>query len=266
MDFVEDIRENPMIGVLLTATTLGSILLAYLVVRMFENASKEYIMLKPPTKDGDVSSSFHLPLIEKEQVSHDTRRFRFALTSEKHVLGLPVGQHISLRYTDEEGKLVMRSYTPITGHDQKGYVDLLVKVYFKGVHPKFPEGGKMSQYLEQLKIGDMIEVSGPKGKLTYVGKGVIHIKHRVKDPKPEIRKANKIVMIAGGTGITPMLQVLRYALMEPGYVCHLICSSDSNSFFLIGTIRNFIYYMRIKRKKIFYVVKRLIKWLKCIKI
>ena len=39
-----------------------------------------------------------------------------------------------------------------------GFVDLVVKVYFKDVHPKFPDGGKMSQYLNDMKIGDSIDV------------------------------------------------------------------------------------------------------------
>ena len=28
----------------------------------------------------------------------------------------------------------------------------------KDVHPKFPDGGKMSQYLNDMKIGDSIDV------------------------------------------------------------------------------------------------------------
>lgn len=48
---------------------------------------------------------------------------------------------------------------------------LSYQVYLKGVHPKFPEGGKMSQYLNSLKIGDMVEFRGPSGLLTYTGKG-----------------------------------------------------------------------------------------------
>ena len=36
---------------------------------------------------------------------------------------------------------------------QVGFFDLVVKVYFKDTHPKFPDGGKMSQYLESLGIG-----------------------------------------------------------------------------------------------------------------
>lgn len=48
---------------------------------------------------------------------------------------------------------------------------LSCQVYLKGVHPKFPEGGKMSQYLNSLKIGDVVEFRGPSGLLTYTGKG-----------------------------------------------------------------------------------------------
>ena len=34
-------------------------------------------------------------LIQKKSVSHDTRKFTFALQSKKHVLGLPVGMSMS---------------------------------------------------------------------------------------------------------------------------------------------------------------------------
>lgn len=79
-------------------------------------------------------------LIEKENISHDVRRFRFALPSKKHVLGLPIGQHISLKYVDNEGKEVQRSYTPVSSDDDKGFVDFVIKIYFKNVHPRFPDG------------------------------------------------------------------------------------------------------------------------------
>ena len=48
---------------------------------------------------------------------------------------------------------------------------VLQQVYFKNVHPKFPEGGKMSQHLESMSIGDFIDVRGPNGLLVYEGKG-----------------------------------------------------------------------------------------------
>lgn len=46
-----------------------------------------------------------------------------------------------------------------------------LQVYFKDTHPKFPAGGKMSQYLENMNIGDTIEFRGPNGLLVYQGKG-----------------------------------------------------------------------------------------------
>lgn len=45
------------------------------------------------------------------------------------------------------------------------------QIYFKDVNPKFPEGGKMSQYLESLKLNDVIDFRGPSGLLIYKGKG-----------------------------------------------------------------------------------------------
>lgn len=46
-----------------------------------------------------------------------------------------------------------------------------MQVYAANVHPRFPEGGKMSQYLDAMSIGDTIDVRGPSGKLTYLGQG-----------------------------------------------------------------------------------------------
>lgn len=78
-------------------------------------------------------------------------------------------------------------------------MDLVIKVYLKGVHPKFPEGGKMSQYLNSLKIGDVVEFRGPSGLLTYTGKGNFSIQPDKKSPA-EPRVAKSLGMIAGGTG------------------------------------------------------------------
>lgn len=85
-------------------------------------------------------------LIEKEDISHDVRRFRFELPSSKHIIGLPIGQHISLKYVDNEGKDVIRSYTPVSSDDDKGIVDFIIKVYFRDSNPRFPDG-KLSAVL-----------------------------------------------------------------------------------------------------------------------
>ena len=76
-------------------------------------------------------------------------------------------------------------------------MDLLIKVYFK--NERFPKGGQLTQYLHQLEIGERIKISGPKGKIKYLGNG------RFDFLKKKFQKSfKKMSFVAGGTGITPM--------------------------------------------------------------
>jgi len=63
--------------------------------------------------------------------------------------------------------MIERKYTPISSVDVKGYVDLLIKVYRPNEHPKFPEGGKLTPWLESLELNKFMQISGPYGKLEY---------------------------------------------------------------------------------------------------
>lgn len=168
---------------------------------------------KAPVALQDPTVKYPLKLIDREEVSHDTRRFRFALPSMEHILGLPVGQHIYLS-ARIDGQLVIRPYTPVSSDDDKGYMDLVIKVYFKDVNPKFPEGGKMSQHLNNMAVGDFIDVRGPNGLLVYEGQGNFLIRPD-KKTDPVQRSVKKVGLIAGGTGITPMLQLIRQILKDP---------------------------------------------------
>ena len=42
------------------------------------------------------------------------------MPTARMVLGLPIGQHITFKFTDEEGKEVFRPYTPVTDDDTPG--------------------------------------------------------------------------------------------------------------------------------------------------
>jgi NAD(P)H-flavin reductase len=99
----------------------------------------------------------------------------------------------------------MRAYTPASSDDELGYFDLVIKIYRANEHPRFPDGGKMSQYLDSLAIGDTIEVKGPVGHMHYLGYGNYTL-----DKVPH--STARINMIAGGTGITPMYQVIKAIL------------------------------------------------------
>lgn len=70
-----------------------------------------------------------------------------------------------------EGEEVSRKYTPISPIDQTGTFDLLIKVYHKNIHPDFPEGGKLTQYLEKLELNSIVNMRGPIGRFFYSGNG-----------------------------------------------------------------------------------------------
>eukprot|EP01025_Chloroclados_australasicus_P043903 TRINITY_DN4713_c0_g2_i1.p2 TRINITY_DN4713_c0_g2~~TRINITY_DN4713_c0_g2_i1.p2 ORF type:complete len:856 (+),score=123.10 TRINITY_DN4713_c0_g2_i1:117-2684(+) len=153
----------------------------------------------------DPKKKIAFPLIEKIVINHNTAIFRFGLQTPQHKFGLPVGKHIFL-YAEIDGKTVLRAYTPASSDDDLGHFDLLVKIY-RPLLPKFPRGGLMSQYLDLMKIGDTIDVKGPLGEFVYLGKGEYSHKH-------EKKHTRYISMIAGGTGITPMYQVINAILKD----------------------------------------------------
>ncbi|XP_028757496.1 inducible nitrate reductase [NADH] 2 [Neltuma alba] len=163
----------------------------------------------PPLRSAALNPREKIPckLVSKTSISHDVRLFRFALPSEDQIMGLPVGKHIFVCATIED-KLCMRAYTPTTSVDEVGYFDLVVKIYFKGVHPKFPNGGLMSQHLDSLPIGSVVEVKGPLGHIEYTGRGQF-----LDHGKPKFAK--RLAMLAGGTGITPVYQVAQAILKDP---------------------------------------------------
>nr|ALP32221.1 cytochrome b5 reductase [Phaffia rhodozyma] len=127
------------------------------------------------------------PLIKRVDISSNTAVYRFGLPSPTAILGLPIGQHIQIQATIND-KVVTRSYTPTSSDDDQGFFELLIKVY---------EKGNISKHIDGLKIGDSIKVKGPKGQFVY-----------------DKNLASHLSMIAGGTGITPHLQIIRAALKD----------------------------------------------------
>ena len=142
-----------------------------------------YSSLKSPVLFKNEFKSFKL--VEKLQISPNTAIYTFALPNKTDVLGLPIGQHISIGQVINE-KEIVRSYTPVSSDDDKGVFKLLIKTY---------PTGNISKMVDELNIGDSIKVKGPKGNFVYSNGLCDHIG-----------------MIAGGTGITPMLQIIKAVL------------------------------------------------------
>lgn len=124
-----------------------------------------------------------LPLVKKTQITPNVFRLTFSLPTTSTVLGLPIGQHVTIK-ADIRGETVARSYTPVSNNSDLGILELVIKVY--------PDGKLTNNYLAHLEVGDEVLFRGPKGAMKY---------------QPNLCK--KIGMIAGGTGITPMFQVIR---------------------------------------------------------
>lgn len=70
----------------------------------------------------------HSKLVKKTDISHDSKIFRFALETETQNLGMPIGHHVYLRFKNQDGQFCQRAYTPFSGNELKGYVDILVSV------------------------------------------------------------------------------------------------------------------------------------------
>lgn len=124
-----------------------------------------------------------LPLVRKDTSSPNVYRFVFQLPSLNDAIGIPIGQHVAIKATIN-GEAVSRSYTPTSNNVDRGLLELVIKCY--------PDGLLTGQYLEKIQIGERVEFRGPKGAMRY-NKGI----------------CKKIGMIAGGTGITPMYQLIR---------------------------------------------------------
>lgn len=128
--------------------------------------------------------------------NHNTAIYTFELPTGS-ASGLPVASCVVVKSAADssaplqsaEGKPIIRPYTPISPSEQEGELTFMIKRY---------EEGKMSQHIHGLKVGESLGIKGPISKFPY-----------------EANQFDEVGMIAGGSGITPMHQILTYALKNP---------------------------------------------------
>jgi nitrate reductase (NAD(P)H) len=151
-----------------------------------------------------------LILSEKVHLSTTLRKYIFSLPEGcNDKLEIPVGAHLFIKLKEDindrspKPKMVIRAYTP--SYITKNTIEFVIKVYFPfGTIP----GGKMTQALDQIRVGETVDFKGPAVHIEYNGNGSFTFHE-----KKIIQSATHIGMIAGGTGITPMWQMIK-ALQE----------------------------------------------------
>lgn len=129
-----------------------------------------------------------LELIDKTVISKNSAIYRFKLNHEDEVLKVPTGHHVACCF-NIDGKDEIRYYSPISNEFDTGFFDILVKSY--------PQG-KVSKRFAMLKEGQTVKFRGTVGRLEY-----------------KTNMAKEIGLIAGGSGITPILQVITKIITTP---------------------------------------------------
>lgn len=139
-----------------------------------------------PRRDLPVWQGQSTPLCVTEIIreTHDVYTYRFQGDPLCRFVYLP-GQFCTL-VLNIDGKKVVRSYSISSAPTRPFTLEITVK--------RVP-GGLVSNWLaDNVKVGDRIEISGPKGKFTL-------------EPGKIPRK---ILFIGGGSGITPLMSMTRW--------------------------------------------------------
>ncbi|KAF8988329.1 NADH-cytochrome b5 reductase [Podila verticillata] len=135
--------------------------------------------------DPNAFVDFKLKRVEK--LTPNTSRFVFEL-AENQALGLNVTSCVVTKFIKEDGKPVIRPYTPTSDHDHVGEFDFVIKRY---------ENGLMSSHIHGLKVGDTLAIKGPISKYPL-----------------QANQHQSVSLIAGGSGVTPMFQIISSLLKD----------------------------------------------------
>ena len=130
-----------------------------------------------------LNNAFVLQLVRITEQTHDSKTLRFAVQPPNALTALP-GQFLTFVFLFD-GKKETRCYSICSSPARSGYVEIT---------PKRVNGGSVSVFLtERASLGMTVEATGPFGQFCL-------------NPADDRR----IVLLAGGSGITPMMAILRY--------------------------------------------------------
>ncbi|KAI3324717.1 oxidoreductase NAD-binding domain-containing protein [Xylariaceae sp. AK1471] len=158
-----------------------------------ENKAKEELskVTGPPKQafTGGDQGFVSLLLKDVQDINHNTKKFIFKLPEDDMVSGLAIASALLTKFVPEGEKPVLRPYTPTSDEDTRGYIELIVK--------KYPNG-PMSTHLHNMVPGQRLDFKGPLPKYPWTP-----------------NKHEHIALVAGGTGITPMFQLIRAIFNNP---------------------------------------------------
>ena len=126
-----------------------------------------------------------LVLAEAEPVTHNVKTFRFRAADGGEVpFDYRPGQFLTLHLAPR-GAPIKRSYTIASTPTWRDRVEITVKREERGI---------VSRWLhEALQTGDEVKIEAPAGSFVFTG-----------------QEAERVLLIGGGVGITPMMSVVRY--------------------------------------------------------
>jgi len=135
-----------------------------------------------------MSSFYKLHIKEVNRETPHAISVVFSIPAElKSVYQFTAGQYINLKLT-LDGQEIRRAYS-ISSSPTSEELRIAIKSVTDGHFSKFAN--------ENLKAGDILEVSQPEGRFTF---------------EPKVEKQKNYMGIAAGSGITPVISILKSAL------------------------------------------------------
>jgi ferredoxin-NADP reductase len=122
---------------------------------------------------------------EVVELIDETPRVRSIVLEVPEWPGHRAGQHVDVRLTAEDGYQAQRSYS-IASAPEDGRVAITVE--------RLPDGEVSDYLVGELRRGDMLELRGPIGGY-FVW---------------EARSGGPLLLVAGGSGIVPLMSMLRH--------------------------------------------------------
>jgi len=152
-----------------------------------------------------------LTVSKNEVVGKNVHKVTLDFPKATDVLGMTTAGMLMVEGDKRDGSgPVARPYTPVSRNDTAGKLELVVKDY--------PSIGNVSSFICAAKVGETLAVKGCFTKIEV-----------------EANKWKKVGMIAGGSGLTPCLQVAEELLSAPGdntEISLIFCNQTPNDIFL----------------------------------